>query len=197
VEHTRCASHWFGFSPRLTVAFALAGALLMWHADAAPPGSHAAAKYEPPDGTTYHGVCLPGYWNADEFAYPGDDYVDWLAIDVYSSRNPREVIQPFLDLYGKTGKPIMIPEGGTAPEQTRWNKQYAGDAAWVKELFDVVEATPQIKALCWFQWGKEWNVEREPGQLAEYQCRLRAVRYSVPFSGRQDSTRTDGSEPPQ
>jgi hypothetical protein len=28
----------------------------------------APAKYEPPDGTTYHGVCLPGYWKADEFA---------------------------------------------------------------------------------------------------------------------------------
>lgn len=91
----------------------------------------------------------------------------------------------------------MIPEGGTGPEQTRWNTQYAGDAAWVKELLDVTEATPQIKALCWFQWGREWNVEREPGQLAEYQRRLRATRYSVPFSGRQGITRTDGSETPQ
>ena len=129
--------------------------------------------------------------------YPGDDYVDWLAIDVYSSRNPREVLQQFLDLYGKTGKPILIPEGGTGPVQTQWNKQYAGDAAWVKEMFDVIETTPQIKALCWFQYGKEWNVERDPGQLAEYQRRLRAARYSVPFSGRQDSTRTGGAETPR
>ena len=68
MEHTKYASGWFGFCPLLAVALALAGAILSWHADAAPPGSHAPAKYEPPDGTTYHGVCLPGYWNADEFA---------------------------------------------------------------------------------------------------------------------------------
>lgn len=371
MEYTKCESRWFGFCPLAAVALALAGSLLSWHADAAPPGSRVPAKYEPSDGTMYHGVCLPGYWNADEFAvnlaqyrsavtdhpplvlhswfahcqergkwrtwhwmnqtpdggrcagpaqsyaelsrkhglvpliawtwmeypdqgqsprlqdlvagkydwylddwiqgltdyrdpvfirlshemdgdwypysegykkdpvrntagdyvaywryvvdrfrradvtnvawvwcvngdrsggkdwpdyYPGDEYVDWLAIDVYSSRNPREVIGQFLDLYGPKGKPIMIPEGGTGPEQTRWNNQYAGDAGWVKELFDVIEATPQIKALCWFQYGKVWNVQRDPGQLAEYQRRIRAARYCAPFSGRQDSTRTAGSE---
>ncbi len=35
---------------------------------AAPPAARAPAKYEPPDGTTYHGACLPGSWNAEEFA---------------------------------------------------------------------------------------------------------------------------------
>lgn len=115
--------------------------------------------------------------------YPGDEYVDWLAIDLYSSRNPRPIVQQFLELYGRIGKPIMIPEGGTGPEQTRWNRQYADDAGWVKELFDVIEATPQIKTLCWFQWGKQWNVERDAGQLAEYQRRLQSARYSVPFAG--------------
>jgi len=53
----------------------------------------------------------------------------------------------------------------------------------LKELFDVIEATPQIKAICWFQWGKQWNVERDAGQLAEYQRRLQAARFRVPFAG--------------
>jgi hypothetical protein len=79
----------------------------------------------------------------------------------------------------------------------RFRKADVTNVAWVKELFDVIEATPQLKALCWFQWGEEWNVERDPGQLAEYQHRIRAARYSVPFSGRQDGTRTRASEPPQ
>lgn len=111
--------------------------------------------------------------------YPGDEYVDWLGIDLYSSRNPKPIMKQFLDLYGKTKKPIMIPEGGTGPEQTRWNKQYGGDAAWVKEMFDVIEATPQIKAICWFQHGKEWDIERDAGQLAEYQKRIKAPRYGA------------------
>lgn len=114
--------------------------------------------------------------------YPGDEYVDWLAIDLYSSRNPRPVVDEFLKLYGKTGKPIMIPEGGTGPEQTQWNKQFPGDAAWMKEFFDVIEATPQIKALCWFQWDKQWNVERDAGQLAEYQKRIAGKRFQADFS---------------
>ncbi|MHB8954716.1 MAG: hypothetical protein ACYC4U_17215 [Pirellulaceae bacterium] len=61
----------------------------------------------------------------------------------------------------------------------------------------VIEAMPQINARCWFQWGKEWNVERDPGQLAEYQRRLRAARYRVPFVGPQDTTRTSESETPR
>lgn len=113
--------------------------------------------------------------------YPGDNYVDWLAIDLYSSRNPKQVVGEFLKLYGKTGKPIMIPEGGTGPEQTQWNKNFAGDAAWTKELFDIIEATPQIKLLSWFQWSKEWYVERDAGQLAEYRKRIQAERYGKPF----------------
>ena len=53
------------------VILVFAAGLLPTNAMAATPatGSPArTAKYEPPDGTTYYGVCLPGYWNADEFA---------------------------------------------------------------------------------------------------------------------------------
>ncbi len=116
--------------------------------------------------------------------YPGDDYTDWLAIDLYSARNPKDVVGQFMDLYGKTGKPIMIPEGGTGPEQTKNNPHYSGDAAWVKELFDTIDSTPRIKALCWFQYGSQWDVERDAGQLAEYRRRIGEARYAEPFAGR-------------
>jgi beta-mannanase len=116
--------------------------------------------------------------------YPGDEYVDWLAIDIYSSRNPREIMRQFVEMYGATGKPMMIPEGGTGPEQTQWNKQFKSDAAWVKELFDVIDETPQMKALCWFQWGGDWNLERDADQLKEYQRRIREPRFAAPFVGK-------------
>ena len=113
--------------------------------------------------------------------YPGDNYTDWLAIDLYSSRNPKEVLREFLDLYGKTNKPIMIPEGGTGDEQSKWNKSFPGNGPWTRELFDTIEATPQIKALCWFEWSKEWNIERDPAQLAEYQRRIAEKRFEMKF----------------
>ena len=113
--------------------------------------------------------------------YPGDAYVDWLAIDLYSSRNPKDVVSQFLSLYGKTAKPIMIPEGGTGPEQTKWNPKFPGDAQWVKELFDVIDATPQIKGLCWFEYGKQWDLERDAGQLAEFHHRIAADRFATGF----------------
>jgi hypothetical protein len=121
--------------------------------------------------------------------YPGDDYTDWLAIDLYSARNPKEVVGKFLDLYGKTGKPIMIPEGGAGPEATKYNRHFTTDAAWVAELFDTIESTPRIKALCWFEYGKQWELERDPGQLAEYQRRIKAARYGAAFDARMDEKR--------
>ncbi len=113
--------------------------------------------------------------------YPGDAYVDWLAIDLYSARNPKPVMKEFLDMYGGTGKPIMIPEGGTGAEQTQWNKKFASAEAWTKELFDAIEATPRVKAICWFEWGKEWDLERDAGQAAEFRRRLQAERYGAIF----------------
>ncbi|HEX8912624.1 MAG TPA: glycosyl hydrolase [Humisphaera sp.] len=113
--------------------------------------------------------------------YPGDAYVDWLGIDVYSSRNPTQMIGEFATMYAPTGKPIMIPEGGTGPEQTKWNKAFKGDAAWTAELFDAIEATPRVKAVCWFQYGKGWDLQRDAGQLAEYRRRIAGERYGAKF----------------
>ena len=108
--------------------------------------------------------------------YPGDDYVDWVAIDVYSSRNPAEEIEPFVKAFGH--KPIMIPECGTGDEQTKWNQHFPGAAAWTKSLFDEINSHPQFKALCWFEYGPEWSVERNSGQLAEFQERIAAPRFA-------------------
>jgi hypothetical protein len=127
------------------------------------------------NGDRSGGKDWPDYW-------VGNDYCDWLAIDLYSARNPKDVVGQFMELYGKTGKPIMIPEGGTGPEQTKNNPHYPGDAAWVTELFDVIDVTPQIKALCWFEWGKEWDVERDAGQLQVYQKRMTSPRFDSRFA---------------
>ena len=109
--------------------------------------------------------------------YPGDDYVDWLGIDPYSSRNPKQMIEPLLAMF--PGKPVMIPEGGTGPSQTKWNNQFTSNEAWVNELFDVIESNSRIKAFCWFEFGDEWKLASDPKQLQAYQTRIKAKRFAV------------------
>ena len=110
--------------------------------------------------------------------------ITWIgsASTLYSARNPRDVVKQFLDLYGKTGKPIMIPEGGTGEDSTRWNTKFAGNAAWTKELFDTIDETPPDQALCWFEWDDTWNLTRDPAQLAEFRRRIAAKRYVGKFA---------------
>ncbi|HZZ42439.1 MAG TPA: glycosyl hydrolase [Tepidisphaeraceae bacterium] len=113
--------------------------------------------------------------------YPGDAYVDWLAVDIYNTRNPKDVFAQFTQMYGKTRKPIMIPEGGTIDDNIKWNNQWTNDAVWTKELFDVMDTTPPIKAFCWFEWDPTSYIERDAGQLAEYRKRIAEKRYVGKF----------------
>jgi hypothetical protein len=240
----------------IAVFLALSAALL---SAANPPASAPRAKFEPPDGLTYHGVCLFGYWADADFdkrlkAYqaaipdkpvalysmfahcmenghwntwrwtkPTPDgnwgngvganiergrgrvpVVAWTWMDWHQMKNsPRlqdvpagkydwyfddwikglkEYKSPIF-IYGETGKPIMIPEGGTGDEVTRWNPKYAGNAAWTKELFDVIDATPRIKAVCWYEWDETWSLARDPAQLAEFRRRIAGTRYAGKFVG--------------
>ncbi|MFG0248965.1 MAG: glycoside hydrolase family 26 protein [Phycisphaeraceae bacterium JB051] len=109
--------------------------------------------------------------------YPGDQYVDWLGIDPYSSRNPREMIEPLLTMY--PNKPLMIPEGGTGPSQTKWNNNFTSNEAWINELFDVIAENPRVKALCWFEFGSEWKLANDPKQLKAYQARITDKRFDI------------------
>ena len=108
------------------------------------------------------------------------DHIDWLAIDLYSARNPADVLEQFLGFYGKTKKPIMLPECGTADEQTRWNNAFKGNEAWTRELFDVIDATPQIKAVCWFEWDN-YHLRRDPAQLKEFRKRIAGEQFVGKF----------------
>lgn len=180
------------------------------------------AKYEPPVGTTYHGVCLPGYWRAEEFAanlaqyraavgdHPPLVLHSWFAHCQelakwrtwhWMNQTPdggrcAGPAQSYAETSRKHGLVPVIawtwmeyPDQGHSP---RLQDLIAGQYDWylddwikgLKEFHDpVFIRLSHVKALCWFQWGKQWNVERDAGQLAEYQRRLQAARYSVPFAG--------------
>jgi len=125
--------------------------------------------------------------NRTERYYPGDAFVDWVAIDgfnfgatqSYSSwRTPEELFDPMLErLRGLTDKPVALTEfastsivsgeAGTEPRPER-------KAAWIENAFSYVEQN-DIKMTCWFNIDKtgadesDWAIfggERGTGQVS-------------------------------
>ncbi len=81
-------------------------------------------------------------WNEPVDYYPGDQYVDWIGMSVYTNYGlyPNDLIQPFATQWPY--KPMIISEGSS----------YDSDdgVRWVNEWFDTQFNFPMIKALVWF-----------------------------------------------
>jgi hypothetical protein len=95
--------------------------------------------------------------------YPGDGYVDWVALDGYNwgSTNGKawqsfsQVFDRSLaDLRALTGRPLMLAEVGSSP--------IGGDkAAWISDMFAQLRSHPEIRAFIWFDLNKEtdWRIQ--------------------------------------
>ncbi len=88
-----------------------------------------------------------------EAAYPGDDYVDWVATsgfnwDDYDPEwsswvSPRWVFSETYDVLASFGKPVMFAEVGTGTS--------TGDGAgWVADAMDWFTTLPELGAVVWF-----------------------------------------------
>jgi beta-mannanase len=106
--------------------------------------------------------------NAAERYYPGDRYVDWIAIDGYNWGTSRETTrwQSFDEIFGQAladaaryapKKPVMIGEIAST--------SLGGDkVAWVSAFLGSVEAQyPNLKGWVWFNSNKEtdWSFEND------------------------------------
>ena len=104
--------------------------------------------------------------------YPGDDAVDWVALDGYNGgtalpwggwRTPEEVFGTSLDdLRALSRRPLVITEVGSA-------EQGGSKATWIREMFDL--ATEKgVRGLIWFEHDKEtdWRVESTPAAAAAF-----------------------------
>ena len=105
-------------------------------------------------------------WNDPLAAYPGDDYVDWIAIDGYDFDGNAT----FADIFSKTydelirkiDKPIYVGEfasGRTGSEK----------AAWLKGMqASLTSQFPGIKGIVYFSVKKErdWRLDDSPEALA-------------------------------
>lgn len=101
--------------------------------------------------------------------YPGDEYVDWVAADVYSNRPGSTTLRELQEELGKD-KPIMVPEGGTEDLLTQYNQNFPGNKEWIRDFYNTIlnDMDNQVKAVCWFHWNEHSYVDRDPEQVPVY-----------------------------
>jgi beta-mannanase len=117
----------------------------------------------------------PHHWT--EY-YPGDNYVDWVGIDLYQydpHSQPEQMIKGIYDDYCNK-KPIAIVEWGA-----NWEGQNYTDserAEFINKFFDAVEARPQIKMInYWYCGDFRFDPKSFPLTTAAYVNRISNPRY--------------------
>jgi hypothetical protein len=105
--------------------------------------------------------------NSYKAYYPGDDVVDWVGASFYNDVNHYA-----LDNLATTypNKPIILAEWGTEPHRGDWYvpKPYPGDAEHMRLTFEFMKRYPNMKAITYFYWGKDVDMERIPEQVGIY-----------------------------
>ena len=115
--------------------------------------------------------------------YPGDAYVDRVALDGYNWGNHfphwqawlsfEEIFGPGLaQLKALTAKPIMVAE--TASTEGGGDK-----AAWITDMFAALKNHPEIVAFTWFNHDKEtdWRIQSSPAAQAAFAAGVSDSRY--------------------
>jgi hypothetical protein len=107
-------------------------------------------------------------WNRFELYYPGDDYVDWIAVSAYGAQTPKEKwnapFREMMDLWhlrSKTlapDKPVIVAEFGVTA-----GNALVDPAAWAEEaLTDLIEGRwPGVVGFSW--WNERWENDNHPG----------------------------------
>ena len=112
--------------------------------------------------------------NAIEAYWPGDDHVDYIALDGYNfgAGSSWSTWRSFSSVFGASyatvtrlsSKPLIITETGCSTQ--------GGDkAAWIAEMFRVLPASfPRIEGIVWFNVDKErdWRIESSPESLSAF-----------------------------
>ena len=85
--------------------------------------------------------------------YPGDQWVDWWAIDLFSPEHlDSKLTNDFILHAADRGYPVMIAECSPrwvgAHSEQAWN-------VWFKRFFKIFEKHPNVKAFCYISWNWE------------------------------------------
>ena len=117
--------------------------------------------------------------------YPGDNYVDWVGIDMYQSGDNVDPAQQMAPLYNEYGsrKPIGIFEWAVnSYPWTSVNTPDAKRAEYMNKFFDAVEARPNVKLVSyWYVWDAfKFNAVNTPLTAAKYTSRIASSMYIAP-----------------
>ncbi len=111
--------------------------------------------------------------------YPGDDATDWIGVSFYSGNDYRAMDAIYRTYAAK--KPFFVTEWATAPEKSRYNASYPGDAVWIEQFFaSLTGRYPRVKAISWFNWNKgdgNYLLGRVPAQSKAYAQDIANARY--------------------
>ncbi len=121
--------------------------------------------------------------------YPGDAYVDWVAMDGYDrpSYDPNVPGQSFYDVFKLTydklvslapSKPLMIAEVASS-EQPNAHVSPDWKAAWIRDAFvqELPIEFPRVKAIVWFDWND--NNPQLDWPIASSQASIDAFAQSI------------------
>jgi len=115
--------------------------------------------------------------------YPGDAYVDWIALDGYNwGGSTNDYWYSFDTIYHSTYneilstlsriKPIMVAEVGCDSSHSDWDTSTVTKAEWIAEMMNVVpEKYPYIKAVSYFnsnQDGAAWAINTSPSSTTAF-----------------------------
>lgn len=112
--------------------------------------------------------------NAIHLYYPGDRYVNWLAIDGYNWGNTRpwshwqefnDIFHPsYRDILNLSSKPIMVSEIGCT-------ESGGSKARWISQAYEIIKHSyTRIRAFVWFNIQKEcdWRIESSKESLSSF-----------------------------
>jgi len=117
--------------------------------------------------------------------YPGDAYVDWVAMDGYNWGNVGAwhtwesfsalFQQTYNDLLAITAKPMMIGEMAST-------EQAGNKASWISDTYttQIPHYFPRIKAVVWFNIDKEtdWRIESSPAAQNAFATAIQSGIYT-------------------
>jgi len=136
-------------------------------------------------------------WNLMERYYPGDTYIDWLGVSVYSMQAPDETDRTsfpaaFNGAYRRLtamapGKPVIVAEFGTDVRNPR-----EPAAAWADQALGQMLSRrwPRLAGFSW--WNETWEndgapahdtdlrVQADPALAAIFRTRLARARLHIP-----------------
>lgn len=120
--------------------------------------------------------------------YPGDDYVDWLGLDVYNTgpgldwgapywRSFRDVLaEPYAAITAISDKPLILPEVGCA-------ERGGSKADWIRDALtsQLPSQFPRVRALVWFDVVKEepWALESSRQALEAWNAAARQAHRRI------------------